>query len=437
MDIKEYIMEKLSKKMERSNIETLFSSVDVIDDGEKIRFSSYDEIFLQRIKLLFEDDLNYIFKKEKGDNFDLEFKIVSEEEKKDVSRVVEEINIENSLEKNFKFENYVIGRSNEMAYSAAMAVAQSYKQPLYNPLFIYGDSGLGKTHLINAIGNKVLQYKKNAVVYYVTADKFRNELIEAIQKRTTGAFREKYRKVDLLLIDDIHVIEKSEAVQEEMFHTFNDLYKVKKQIVITSDRPPAEINIEKRLITRFEWGLVTDIKQPDLETRAAIIRKKVDEWSMKLSDDIILYLAENITSSVRKIEGALRRIQFYKKIAKTTHLNRSDVTALLGEFFDNNLKDINVDSIKKMIADYFGITVKMLEGKRRKKEIVIPRFIAMYLSRKYTNETLKSIGAMFGGRDHAAVINACNRVENMMKEDIVFKNEVDKIVVYLNNGGRV
>ncbi len=422
--------------MERTNLENLFETVNVVKDGNSVSFESYDEIFLHRIKVLFQDEINCILNEDIDGDITVEFKTISRTAPVPPPPSFGDDPDFNNFDQDFNFNNFIIGRSNEMAYSAAMAVAQSYSKSIYNPLFIYGESGLGKTHLMQAIGNKVLQYDKSLRCYYVTADKFRNELIDSIKNRTTGAFRDKYRNVDLLLIDDIHVIEKSESVQEEFFHTFNDLYKLKNQIVITSDRPPAEINIEKRLITRFEWGLVTDIKQPELETRVAILTKKAEEMGLDIPKELIFYIGENVTSNVRKLEGCLRRIIFYNKIAgKGNRLNKSDVSNLLLEFFDNNLKDLTVEYIKKQVAAYFNITVKMLESKRRNKEIVHPRFIAMFLCRKYTDETLQSIGSSFGNRDHAAVINGCNKVEMRMNEDIVYRNEMDKIITFLNNGG--
>ena len=433
-NLREYIMDRLSEKMDRANLENLFQAVNVNHTGQTVSFESYDEIFLHRIRVLFGEELDFILREGVGGSVDVQFNIV-ERRAETVSREKENGHIL-TFDKEFSFSNFVIGRSNEMAYSAALAVAQSYGKSIYNPLFIYGDSGLGKTHLMQAIGNKVYQYDKNVKCSYVTADQFRNELIEAIRNRTTEAFRDKYRNVDVLLIDDIHVIEKSEAVQEEFFHTFNDLYKLKRQIVITSDRPPADINIEKRLITRFEWGLVTDIRKPELETRVAILRKKAEDMGVEIDPELMFFIGENVTSNVRKLEGCLRRIKFYKKISNNMEkLGRNDITALLSEFFDNNLKDMSVENIKKQVALYFNMTVKMLEGKRRNQEVVLPRFIAMYLSRRFTNDTLQAIGQAFGGRDHAAVINACNKIEGRMKEDIVFRNEVDKVISFLNNGG--
>ncbi|MBN2725743.1 chromosomal replication initiator protein DnaA [Candidatus Mcinerneyibacteriota bacterium] len=427
-------MDRLSEKMDRANLENLFQSVHVNHVGQTVSFESYDEIFLHRIRVLFGEELDFILREGVGGSVDVQFNIVD--------RRVEPLQGEKgsgqvlNFDKEFSFSNFIIGRSNEMAYSAALAVAQSYGKSIYNPLFIYGDSGLGKTHLMQAIGNKVFQYDKNVKCSYVTADQFRNELIEAIRNRTTESFRDKYRNVDVLLIDDIHVIEKSEAVQEEFFHTFNDLYKLKRQIVITSDRPPADINIEKRLITRFEWGLVTDIRKPELETRVAILRKKAEDMGVEIDPELMFFIGENVTSNVRKLEGCLRRIKFYKKISNNMEkLGKNDITALLSEFFDNNLKDMSVENIKKQVALYFNMTVKMLEGKRRNQEVVLPRFVAMYLSRRFTNDTLQAIGQSFGGRDHAAVINACNKIEGRMKEDIVFRNEVDKVISFLNNGG--
>ncbi|TYB31848.1 MAG: chromosomal replication initiator protein DnaA [Candidatus Mcinerneyibacterium aminivorans] len=439
-NLKEYIMDQLSIKVDKGNVENLFSEINVVKDDKKVRFESSDEVFLKRIRLLFEDDLNYILQnKSNGDNLELEFKITDKFSKSNYSEGSQEKSYKKEsfstdLNDNFIFNNFVIGRSNEMSYSAAVAVAKNVGQSIYNPLFIYGESGLGKTHLMQAIGNKIYKKKKEEVrCCYVTADKFRNELIESIKNRSTENFRNKYRYVDVLLVDDIHVIEGAESVQEEFFHTFNDLYKLNKQIVITSDRPPSEIKLENRLITRFEWGLVTDIKKPRLETRVAILKKKAEKWNMNLSHEIIFYIANNVTSNVRKLEGCLRRISFYSRISGTTSdLTVNDINALLSEFFDNNLQKMSLSMIKEKVAEYYGLTVNVLESKRRKREFVIPRFVAMFIAREHTNETLKSIGKSFGDRDHSSVINACNRIEEMMDEDITFKNEIEKVITYLN-----
>ena len=439
-ELKNLIMQKLSKKVDENNVKHLFRDIQIRKNQNKITFEATDEIFLKRIKLLFEEDLEYILYKKVGNEVELKFeKIEKIQRKKEKDKKQEKITYKkskktNDLNDNFRFKNFVIGRSNEMSYSASLAVAKNIGKSIYNPLFIYGDSGLGKTHLMQAIGNKVTNFEKNDLkCCYVTADKFRNELIESIKNRTTVNFRNKYRYVDVLLIDDIHVIEGAESVQEEFFHTFNDLYKLNKQIVVTSDRHPSDINLENRLITRFEWGLITDIKRPRLETRVAILKKKAEMWGIDLSHKIIFYIANNVTSNVRKLEGCLRRISFYGRISGSTKdLTQNDIDALLSEFFDNNLEKMSLSVIKEKVASYFGLTVGILESKRRKKEFVIPRFIAMYIARRYTNNTLKEIGRFFGNRDHSSVINACNRVEQMIKEDINFKNKYEKVIRYLN-----
>ncbi len=438
MELRDTIIEKLSQKMDSTNVRALFKDIAVQQDGNTIYFRSNDSVFLERIKVLFGHDLSFVLREKIDEGCIVKYVVSSDTLLHSVQdhNTVEPIQSEHNLDTHFQLDNFVIGRSNEMAYSAAMAVAQSYGKSMYNPFFIYGDSGLGKTHLMQAIGNKICVGNKRVKCMYVTADMFRNQLIDAIKNRTTEKFRDHYRMVDVLLIDDIHVIEKSESVQEEFFHTFNDLYKLKKQIVITSDRPPAEINLEKRLITRFEWGLVTDIKKPELETRIAILKKKAEAMGMTVPSDHLFFIADNVTSNVRKLEGCLKRLEFYQRLSgKISNLNKNDIQSLLVDFFDNSLRDITVESIKKSVAQYFHITIKMLEGKRRNKEIVMPRFIAMYLARKYTKETLQSIGDAFGGRDHAGVINACSKIEERLSEDMAFKNEMDKIIAFLNNGG--
>lgn len=438
MELRDTIIEKLSQKMDNANVRALFKDIAVQQDGNTIYFRANDSVFLERIKVLFGHDLSFVLREKIDEGCVVKY-VVSNEHSTISPLITQEspiIEADHNLDTHFQLDNFVIGRSNEMAYSAAMAVAQSFGKSMYNPFFIYGDSGLGKTHLMQAIGNKICAGNKKVKCMYVTADMFRNELIDAIKNRTTEKFRDQYRMVDVLLIDDIHVIEKSESVQEEFFHTFNDLYKLKKQIVITSDRPPAEINLEKRLITRFEWGLVTDIKKPELETRIAILKKKAEAMGMTVPSEHLFFIADNVTSNVRKLEGCLKRLEFYQRLSgKISNLSKNDIQSLLVDFFDNSLRDVTVEAIKKSVAQYFHITIKMLEGKRRNKEIVMPRFIAMYLARKYTKDTLQSIGEAFGGRDHAGVINACSKIEERLSEDMAFKNEMDKIIAFLNNGG--
>jgi chromosomal replication initiator protein len=328
-------------------------------------------------------------------------------------------NEENLLNLNpkYTFESFVVGDSNRFAHAASLAVAEAPARA-YNPLFIYGGVGLGKTHLMQAIGHFVIENNPYFKVVYVSSEKFTNELINAIQKNKTASFRGKYRTVDLLLVDDIQFLAGKESTQEEFFHTFNALHEASKQIVISSDRPPKEIpTLEDRLRSRFEWGLITDIQAPDLETRIAILRKKAVAEDWKLPNEVMVYIANLINSNIRELEGALIRVIAYASLTKR------DITIELAE---EVLKDIipsqqtsriTIPQIQQTVAEYFNLTIEDLKSKRRTQNITLPRQIAMYLAREITDSSLPKIGEEFGGRDHTTVIHACDRIKEFMIND--------------------
>lgn len=326
---------------------------------------------------------------------------------------------ENSLNLNpkYTFESFVVGDSNRFAHAASLAVAESPAKA-YNPLFIYGGVGLGKTHLMQAIGHYVIQNCPGLKVVYVSSEKFTNELINAIQKNKTSSFRAKYRTVDLLLIDDIQFLAGKESTQEEFFHTFNALHEANKQIVISSDRPPKEIpTLEERLRSRFEWGLITDIQAPDLETRIAILRKKATAEGWNLPNDVIVYIADLINSNIRELEGALIRVIAYASLT-----NQEISIALADEVLKDIIptqqtRKVTIQLIQELVADYFQLSVDDLKSKRRTQNIAFPRQIAMYLCRELTDASLPKIGEEFGGRDHSTVIHACDRIKEAMTKD--------------------
>ncbi|NLW55973.1 MAG: chromosomal replication initiator protein DnaA [Firmicutes bacterium] len=326
---------------------------------------------------------------------------------------------ENNLNLNpkYTFESFVVGDSNRFAHAASLAVAESPAKA-YNPLFIYGGVGLGKTHLMQAIGHYVLQNSPWLKVVYVSSEKFTNELINAIQKNKTPSFRAKYRTVDLLLIDDIQFLAGKESTQEEFFHTFNALHEANKQIVISSDRPPKEIpTLEERLRSRFEWGLITDIQAPDLETRIAILQKKANAEGWNLPNDVIVYIADLINSNIRELEGALIRVIAYASLT-----NQDISTALADEVLKDIIttqqtKKITIHLIQELVAEYYQLTIDDLKSKRRTQNISFPRQIAMYLCRELTDASLPKIGEEFGGRDHSTVIHACDRIKEAMTKD--------------------
>ncbi|MCX5666403.1 MAG: chromosomal replication initiator protein DnaA [Candidatus Omnitrophica bacterium] len=319
------------------------------------------------------------------------------------------------LSSRYTFDSFVIGPSNRFAHAAASAVCDSPAKA-YNPLFIYGGVGLGKTHLMHSIGHKIIQRLPKAKILYISSEEFTNQLIGAIQNRTMIKFREKYRNVDILLIDDIQFIAGKEATQEEFFHTFNTLYDAHKQIVVSSDRPPKEIqSLEERLVSRFEWGLVTDIQPPDFETRMAILKKKSEKETILLPDDVYYFLAEKIKSNIRELEGALIRVVAYAKLIGR-EISVDMVKEVLKDMIREGEKKITIEMIQKKVCEYFDIKLSDMKIKKRSRAIAYPRQIAMYLSRQLTDYSLPEIGEYFGGRDHTTVMHAYEKIKNDLKE---------------------
>jgi chromosomal replication initiator protein len=316
------------------------------------------------------------------------------------------------------FETFVVGSNNQFAHAAALAVAQSPAKT-YNPLFVYGGVGLGKTHLMQAIGQQVMDRKKNYKVMYLSSERFTNEFIDAIQHNTLVKFRKRYRLADVLLIDDIHFLAGKERSQEEFFHTFNTLFDGRKQIVLSSDRPASEItNLEQRLVSRFEWGLTAELQPPDIETRMAILRKKAQILHVQLSQEILEFLAQRVRTNVRRLEGALMRVASFVSLSGR-EVSRETVEQLLRDILQEEAKKIvTIDQIQKKVAEHFDVRLADMTSKRRPANIAFPRQIAMYLSRRHTKASLNEIGDAFGGRDHGTVLHAYKTVtERMKKED--------------------
>lgn len=339
------------------------------------------------------------------------------------------------LNKKYTFDTFVVGDNNSFAHNAALAVAED-PADTYNPLFIYGGVGLGKTHLMQSIGNYILRQNPNTKVMYVTSETFTNELVESIKNDKSNSnknFREKYRKVDVLLIDDIQFIAGKESTQEEFFHTFNALKESKKQIVISSDRPPKDIaTLEDRLISRFEWGLTVDIAPPSYEMRMAILKKKSESENLKVPNEILEYIATNIKSNIRELEGSLTKLTAY---AKFTHkeLNISLAEEALRDIiFPDESRAVTPDLIIKMVAEHFKITTADINSHKRNKEVVYPRQIAMYLCRTMTNVPLQTIGKIMGNRDHTTVIHGADKIADVIKEDIETKDTIDILIKKIN-----
>jgi len=333
----------------------------------------------------------------------------------------------------YTFDNFVVGDGNRFAHAACLAVAQSPSKS-YNPLFVYGGVGLGKTHLMQAIGRYITQQNAKTKVLYISSEKFTNEMINSIRDDRTVAFRDKYRSVDVLLIDDIQFLAGKERTQEEFFHTFNTLHDSNKQIVITSDRPPKDIpTLENRLISRFEWGLITDIQPPDFETRIAILRKKAQAENLSVPTEVIDFIAEKIPSNIRQLEGALTKLVAFSTFTKK-ELSISLAQDILKDIIPLENKKISVGQIQKAVTDYYTIKVNSLLSKKRTKDIVLARQVAIYLSRELTDLSLTSIGEAFGRRDHTTIIHSYTKIKNKIEKDKSFKGIIKNLVLSIKNG---
>ena len=332
-----------------------------------------------------------------------------------------------NLNPRYTFENFIVGPSNRHAHAYALAVAESPAKA-YNPLFIYGGVGLGKTHLIQAICHHIRNKSNNIKVAYLASENFTNELIHGIQHHTTSAFRQKYRNIDLLVIDDIHFFAGRDSTQEEFFNTFNTLYDAHKQIVLSSDRPPKEItNLQERLVSRFGWGLTIDIQPPDFETRVAILKKKIEREPVSVPDDVIAFIANLIKTNIRELEGALIRTMAYSLLEEepiTLNLAKEVLKDLLRE----PKKLITVDFIQRCVVEEFGMSLADLKNRRRNKTIVIPRQIAMYLSRELTDLSLPEIGEFFGGKDHTTVLYSYNKIKGELNKDVSLKDKIERVI---------
>lgn len=339
------------------------------------------------------------------------------------------------LSKRYTFDHFVIGKSNELAAAAAHAVAQAPGK-VYNPLFIYGATGLGKTHLMQAIAHEILDKNPQTRITFVGTEQFTNELVGSIQNRLTAAFRKQYRETDLILVDDIHFLKGKEATQEEFFHTFNALYEAGRQIVLTSDRPPSEIaGLEARLVSRFQWGMVADIELPDFEHRVAILKHKahLDHLEHTIPDDVIQFIAENVRSSVRELEGSIIKLLAYASLrhqdisVELAHEALRDKIRLGDISREHNHQSLSITSIQQVVAREWGVTPEGLKSKTRTKTLTLPRQIAMFLTRQLLGTQLMEIGQAFGGRDHSTVIHSIEKITDAVANDLVFKTRVNKV----------
>ena len=332
-----------------------------------------------------------------------------------------------NINPNYTFKSFVSGPSNQFAHAAALAVSNN-PATTYNPLFIYGGVGLGKTHIIHAIGNEVLKKNSNIKVCYYSSEKFTNELINSLRHAKMDEFRNKFRSIDILLIDDIQFIAGKKSTQEEFFHTFNALYESHKQIVVTSDKFPKEIpDLEERLRSRFEWGLIADIQSPDTETKQAILKMKADQNKIDLPEDVAYFLANSITSNVRELEGYLIRVGAYASLTSTP-INLNMAKTILKDIIIENSKEITIEKIQKTVAEHFQIKSIELKSSKRLKNLVLPRQIAMYICRKLTDLSYPEIGTKFGGKDHSTIIHAIKKIDKKMEEDLHTRMTVEKLM---------
>lgn len=362
-----------------------------------------------------------------GRRYELEYYLESE-----IADVVGKIR-QNTLNPTYTFDNFITGASNNFAFAASLAVAQTPGE-VYNPLFIYGGVGLGKTHLMNAIGNYISSRDPKRNVLLMTSETMTNELIEGIARKNTSELRNKLRNVDVLMVDDIQFLSRTKATQEEFFHTFNSLHGNKKQIIIASDRPPKELpEIEERLRSRFEWGLIVDIQKPDYETRVAILMQKANEMAIDVPYEVAEYIAQSVNSNIRELEGCLNSLNARAELMKTPITLEMAQSALSGRIVPQAARAVTPELIIEVVARQYNTTPGDITGKNRSQQIALPRQVAMYICRRMTSLSTTNIGRAFGGRDHTTVMHGCDKITAAMNDDFAFKKKVEEIMGLIEN----
>lgn len=401
--------------------------------GERLVLEAPNRFTAEQIKRRFMRIIENVISDLIGKDLDIQIRIGESENIKEPEAVESDLQVEEfdhrqyGLNPKYVFETFVVGKCNKLAHAAALAVAESPGKA-YNPLFIYGGVGLGKTHLMHAIAHFVLKRNPKTKVVYVSSEKFTNELINAIRDDSTNAFRRKYRNVDILLIDDIQFLSGKEGTQEEFFHTFNTLYEANKQIVISSDRPPKEIpDLEDRLVSRFEWGLLADIQPPDFETRVAILKKKMELERISLPEEVVIFIAENFTSNIRELEGALIKVVAHFSLHPEEEISVSKAAEVLKDILQVKKKTISIEDIKNVVAAEFEITISDLLSEKKAQEVSLPRQIAMYLAREFTDLSLQQIGREFKKKDHTTVLHAHKKISLMIKSNPEVKRRIERI----------
>ena len=422
------VLDHLSNRISQTKVDTWLKPTEIVSlNKEEVVISVPNKFFQNWITDNYEDFIKEELKKITGKEMKILYTIKKEKVKKEnKEKEGIEIKSRNLFNPKYTFENFVVGPGNQFAHASCLAVAEKPGK-VYNPLFIYGGVGLGKTHLLHAIGNKIVLDGRKLKVIYTSAEKFMNELIDCIKSDRMPEFRKKYRNADVLLIDDIQFIAGKKQTQEEFFHTFNELHNEGKQIVISSDKPPSELDhIEERLKSRFRWGLIADIQPPDLETRIAILKKKAEAEKIELPDEVAYVIAKRIKTNVRELEGCLIKIS-----AMASLMNRKiDVDlalSILNNLYPATDDTLSPDSIIKLVSEEFGVKVSDIKSKRRTKNILRPRQIAMYLIRKFTNLSYTEIAEIFGGMDHTSVMHSVKKVESLLKTDTNLGNIVENL----------
>ncbi|HOQ79424.1 MAG TPA: chromosomal replication initiator protein DnaA [Candidatus Cloacimonadota bacterium] len=433
-DVWQVIMDQLEKRINQQSFKTWFNETQLIDfDDNSMVIYVPTKLAADYLNKTYVNTITEIAETEYDKSFSIKFtENYQPKEQNDLHSEAHKKHLEASkLNPKYNFTEFVVGKSNNFAHSASMAVAES-PGTTYNPLFIYGESGMGKTHLMQAIGNFLVETNSKKNVFYITTEQFTNEMIEAIRSNKTQEFRNKYRKIDVLLVDDIHFLSKKEGSQEEFFHTFNALYENRKQIVMTSDRPPKDIpDLENRLVTRFEWGLLADLKSPDFETRIAILKKKSEAEHIQLADEVIEFIAENISDNVRKLEGSLIRLLAYSSYndMNPDNIDIQIAKEILTDLLVERVKDISMDNIFQKVCNYYNITPSQMLDKTRKTNIAFPRQIAMYLSNLLIPSiSLKDIANYYKKNDHTTVLHAKRMIENKFKNDNDLRIEIEKLI---------
>ncbi|MDQ6992940.1 MAG: chromosomal replication initiator protein DnaA [Mariprofundus sp.] len=429
-----HISSHLKDELPGSSFDAWVAPIVNKEEGKKLTLSVASNFFLDGLKSRYAKRILELAHEYTQADVEISYIVDSslaqqESRKSDEAVVIEASLVDGFIDPRFTFENFVVGSGNEFCHAAAQAVAEK-PGAIYNPLYLYGGVGLGKTHLINAVANTLIA-KNSYRIAYRTGERFTNELIQAIRNGSTDHFRNQYRQVDILIIDDIQFIAGKDRTQEEFFHTFNALYELKKQIILTSDRSPRDLtNLMERLRSRFNWGLVADIQPPDLETRLAILSSKAELAGVDMDQDVANLLATRITNNVRELEGALTRLTAHATLTGRT-IDVTFARHVLRDLLHEELRAISIEDIQKQIAAYYNINIREMTSSKRSRTIAFPRQIAMYASKELTTLSLPEIGARFGGRDHTTILYAVRKIAKMRNDDEDFNEEVSRIIAQL------